>query len=75
MEFMTSEALTELWEVQQRALRHEKEFWRLADDLLQQGLVCLEDIAVIYGCHPETARKRVAASRGARAALSPRVHG
>lgn len=63
MNFMTSEALTELWEAQQRALRHEKEFWRLADQLLEVGLVNVEDIAVIYGCHPHTARNRIHASR------------
>jgi hypothetical protein len=62
MDFMTSEALVQLWEVQQRALRHEKEFWRLADDFLGQGLVALEDIATIYGCHPHTARRRCASS-------------
>lgn len=59
MEFMTSEALNDLWEAEERARRHENEYWRLADELMDQGLVAIDDVAVIYGCHPATAQKRI----------------
>lgn len=32
----------------------------MAETLIDQGLVRVEDVAVIYGLHPSTARKRLA---------------
>lgn len=59
MDLMSEDALMRLWEAQQRAQRFVNEYWKLSDQLMDDGLVRIEDIAEIWGIHPSTARERI----------------
>lgn len=61
-----SAALLKLWEAHAAIQEHEYQYWKLADELLEQRAIAIEDVATIYGIHPQTAAKRVRAMRDAR---------
>lgn len=57
---MTTRAIEQLFDSYEQCRLAEVSFWSLAERLLQEGLVAVDDVAVVYGIHPSTARKRLA---------------
>lgn len=53
-------ALERLWKSAADLQLAERAYWTLAAELLEEGLIGVEDAAEIYGIHPQTARKRLA---------------
>lgn len=57
---MTNQSVERLFTAYEVVRQAEVDYWRLSAQLLGDGLVAIEDVAVIYGIHPQTARKRLA---------------
>lgn len=55
---MTEETLVGLWRLQTEMMMLERTFWLAAANAVSDGLASYDDVGVIYGCHPSTARKR-----------------
>jgi hypothetical protein len=56
---MTQQALNGLWNAEYNARAAQNMFWELADRLMDEGLVRIEDVAEIWGVAPDTARKKI----------------
>ena len=58
---MSTAALVQLWDEFTNLQARERAWWELAERLMEEHLVSVEDVATVYGIHPQTARKRLAA--------------
>ena len=56
---MTQQALNALWNAEYNARASQNMFWELAERLMDEGLVRIEDVAEIWGVAPDTARKKL----------------
>ena len=56
---MTQQALNGLWNAEYNARASQNMYWELADRLMDEGLVRIEDVAEIWGVAPDTARKKL----------------
>jgi hypothetical protein len=56
---MTIKSIEELWKLEQYIRSAEYDFWQTAEMMVSEGLVAVEDVAAIYGIHPQTASKRL----------------